>query len=105
MQYEVRGQSIREMQMYALVDDDMHDRAHVVSHAHGSAQEDNVIEKGEGANIISVVPLEKLVEKPRKHEQLVEQCLGKMRESCKQMMESLKPIEDIKSLYSCQCKR
>ena len=74
----------------------MHDRAHVVSHAHGSAQEDDVIEKGEGSNIVSVVPLEKSVEKPNKHEQSMERCLEEMRESGKQMMDNLKTTEDIK---------
>lgn len=63
---------------YALVDDYMHDRAHVVSHAHGSAQEDDVIEKGEGSNPASVVSLEKSVEKPKRHEQLMERCLEEM---------------------------
>jgi hypothetical protein len=74
----------------------MHDRAHVVSHAHGSAPENDFIEKGEGSNFVSVVPLEKSVEKPKKYEQLMERCLEEMRESGKQMMENLKTTEDIK---------
>lgn len=37
----------------------MHDRAH--DRAHGSAQEGDVIEKGEGSNIVSTVSLEKSV--------------------------------------------
>ena len=74
----------------------MHDRAYVVSHAHGSAHEDDVIEKCEGSNIVRVVPLEKLVEKPKKHEQLLERCLKEMRESGKQMMDNFKATKHIK---------
>lgn len=58
-----RSNQSEKCKWYALVDDYMHDWVHVVFHAHSSAQEDDAIERGEGSNVVSLIPLKKLVEK------------------------------------------
>lgn len=86
---------------YLLIDEFMHDRANVVSHAHASATNPdgpksasqsvtNTMEYryGEGTS--------KSPEPKRKEDTFAERCIGEIKESSKSIMDSLKASDDMK---------
>ena len=86
---------------YQLVDEFMSDRAHVVSHAHASATDPDgpksasevftTTTEHKSGESISKSPKPK-----RKDDIFLERCLGRIEESSKNLMDSLKASDDMK---------
>jgi hypothetical protein len=86
---------------YVLVDEFMSDRAHVVTHAHASAMDPGG-PKSASASVTDTMdhkPSESTSKSPepkRKEEIFLERCLGRIEESSKNLMDSLKASDEMK---------
>ena len=86
---------------YTLVDEFMSDRAHVVSHAHASATNPDG-PKDASASLANTTEhksgesTSKSPEPKRKEEIFLERCLGRLEESSKNIMDSLKTSDEMK---------
>ena len=86
---------------FTLVDEFMSDRAHVVSHAHASATNPDGPNATTNSDTNSIAHksgecTSKSPEPKRKDDIFLEKCIGQIKESSKQLMDSLRASDDMK---------
>jgi hypothetical protein len=95
------SQRSEKCRWYHMVDEFMHDRANVVSHAHANVLDGDEM-KCTTTSIINTTEQKsgnsssKSPEPKRKEDMLMKRCIGKIRESSKILIDSLKTNNDIK---------
>jgi hypothetical protein len=90
------SQRSKKCRWYLLVDEFMFDRANVVSHAHASAINPDGLKEAATSNTNTNESVSKSPKHKRKDELVMERCMGEMRDTSKNLIDSLKASDEMK---------